>query len=525
MYVQSGPLGVVGLVPDQPEQIIPVGGWTEGLNLRFNDGYVERIREPDSIISTEASQSGEWLQLYEDDNGPRVVYASEGKLYRLNLTGDAWEDVTNTTIGTYADGEWQSFQYGTSVVFNNGVNPPQILYANTAEFRDLPNWGVLTSGTVTVTCRSIRPYRDYMVAVDCTIDGVRSPNAVWSSGPALIDNVTQDSEMPSWDYESPASLSVLNYVGVEDGPLIDGKELSNNFILYTGTSGHQMQLVGGTFIFSFRRVLDYGLIGVGAVADFNNFHFCVGPSTLYIHDGSSVRQIADARVQDSFFRGLANFDGIKCEENLEFKEIHTLFNSVSGRGYLVYNYKDDNWTIGQAEVEGDECRCMSYGTRADFNNETWDSIATTWAAENRSWSQMNKGIDAVQRAMYWLTDGALHEAEVLNSSDTQKQYYIARGGLDFSSLDASMTTEKSKTLDGVIPHINGQALTQFTFSYSDNLNTASVSSDIATYDPVNNYKVDTRINGRWLGIRMDLISDGDWRLSSMDYDLEVPYDR
>lgn len=523
--VQGVNLGQLGLLPDQPSQKIPLGGWSSGRNVRFKDAYIRRIAEPDVLLPTVLP--GEWLQLYEDTSGPRQVYASQGRLYRRNIAGDAWEDVTNPLVGTHSDGTWQSFQFGTSVVFNNGVEPPQILYSNASNFVDLPNWGLVSvNGTPTQqtwTCRSIRSYGVYMVAMDITINGMRSQNAIISSDPAIVDNVTQDSEMPSWDYASPATRATLNYIGVEHGAIVDGLELNNNFIIYTRESAHIFQLVGGQFVFSNRKILPYGLSSLGAVQSFKNYHFVVGPSSIYVHDGSTERDVADGRISRNFYDNLLSFESVRCVENQEFNEIHVLFSSVTGKQYLIYNYNENTFSYGDATVEGDPVVCMAYGLAPPSDVETFQTVTTSFATETRTFAQM--GSDGETREMFWLTANNLHIAESQFTRDSGKEYYVDRFGWDFSEVAPPLTTEKVKSLSTVVPHVQGPAFTQVTVYAAETLKNDANKTESNIFDPDRDYKIDFHIAGRWLGLRVDILGTGSWEMSSMDYDVKAVYGR
>ena len=351
MLVPSGNLGTLGLMPDQPDHMLPVGGWSKGRNIRFPDGYLERINEPELVIGTADANPPRWFQLYEDETGPRVVYATDTDLFRLNLPLTAWDNVTNTSIGAYTAGEWQSFQWGTACVFNNGQDAPQILLSGATEFTTLANWGLLTSGQTVTTCKAIRPFKGFMIAVNLVIDGIVKPNALWASGPGVDDNDDSNFFQPSWDYEDPGTSSYFDYQGSEDGPLVDLLKLNNFMMVYTSASGIPMQLVGGANIWHFGEAIEYGLIGLGSVVAFKNFHFCVGPSTLYVHDGSVIQHLADARIQKNFYSELQDFDHITGAENLATKEVHFQYNAKNGRReYLIFSYKDDNFSIGDASV-------------------------------------------------------------------------------------------------------------------------------------------------------------------------------
>lgn len=521
MYVSSPQLGRLGILPDMPQQVLPFGAWRDARNVRFNDGSIERIKDPEVVLDT---SNAKWLQLFDDGIAPSEVYASDTKLFRRNTGTNTWEDVTNTARGDYtAGGEWHSFQYGTSVVFNNGIDPPQILFANTNEFVDMPNWGVVSGAQSTVSCRALRLFGVYMVAMDVTIDGKRSRNAVWTSDPAVIDNISTADEMPSWDYADPATRSTLNYIGVEYGPIIDGLELNNNFMVYTRQTCHILQLVGGTFVFNNRKVLPYGIVSLGAVAAFNNFHFCVGPANLYVHDGSTDRPIADGKVNDDFYKRLADFENIKCTEIQQFKEIHTLFNEADNRAYLIYNYQENTFSYGDARIGSDPVQCIAYGIRPPRDLVTYETVNTTYETETRSYEDLETSGE--KRATSWLARTCLYIAEQSILLDPTKDYYVDRDEIDFSEINAALTTEKSKSLHHVVPHIDGSATARFIFDASQSLGASPHKTQVFDFDPVNQYKIDPRLTGRWLSYRIEITGNGMWRVSSMDYDIESTDDR
>jgi hypothetical protein len=531
MTTPSPAVGALGILPDQPDHELPLGAWADGRNLRFNDGYIERIKEPALRLAVPTDTVGLWIQLYHDGDFPRLVIAvndtvgSVDKLYRLDLAGTAWEDVTPVG-GLTEGGRWQSFKWGTAVVCNNGIEAPQILLTGGANFADLTNWGTLTSGQTVTTAAVLRPFRNFMLAIGLVIDGTRKPNALWISGPGVEDNDDTAFFQPSWDHEDPGTKSTFVYQGADVGPLVDMAQLNNQLILYTNASAYILQLVGGNNTWGFLPSIEYGLIGIGAVVPYKNHHFCIGPTTLYVHDGSVVRHIADGVIQTAFFDSLIDFDDITGVENLEFKEVQFLYNAKGGkREYLIYNYKDETFAIGDASVEGDDCAAMAYDIGGDEDGtETWATISTTWSTETRTWADLAGS--SGKRSMFWLTAGGLYLAEAFNTQDSQKRYFVSRDKLDFSELNEKMTTNWWKEISAVYPHITGTAPTEITLGWSETVGETTINDlDTFSYDPATDYKADFRTSGRYIALAVDIVGDGAWRFSSMNYDLDVEYGR
>lgn len=530
MIVKSPPLGAIGLIPDQGTNYqTQVGAWLEGLNLRFDDSHIKIIPEPELLLATVADDAT-WLQLYDDDLGPRAVYGTPTKLYRLSLDLTSWDDVTNVG-GDYTSGDWHSFKWGESVVFNNGIDPPQILNPGTSNFIDLPNWGLLTSGQKAVQAKSLRPFNNTMVALNITIDGVEKRNMVWWSAPAVISNDDSQFTQPSWDYEDISTLSGFNYVGVDEGELVDSLTLDTSHMIYTRTSTYAMQLVGGSFVYAFRRVLEFGIAQLGAVADFNNFHFVVAPATIYMHDGSTIKQIANARLEDTFYNAISGFSDLRCTHDVGNKEIHTLLTLKfrDAQQYLIYNYEEDTWAVadafsGDPEDQANWVKCQAYGLKVDPGGGTWDASTDTWDSITLTWAQADPAADL--RVMYWLCGNKLMFAEQnLLTRDPFKRYYVRSGRYNFRELAPEFSTQSVPTVMRLLPHIEGSAETQFSFFLAENLGSSIAAGEVATFDPVTQYKSDVRVTSRYMELEVAVTGDGDWRLYSMDYDVEAEYAR
>lgn len=530
MIVKSPPLGVIGLIPDQGRNYqTEVGAWLDGLNVRFDQQQIKIIREPDNLLPTVAPDAT-WLQLYDDEIGPRAVYGTPTGLFRLNIDATGWDDVTRLS-GPYNGGNWHSFPWGESVVFNNGVDPPQILNPATLNFIDLPNWGLLTSGQKAVTAQSLRPFGTVMVACNIVIDTAAKPNMVWFSGPGVIDNNDAAFASPSWDYEDISTLSGFNYIAVEDGEILDSLTLDTGHMIYTRQSAYVMQLVGGAFVYSFQRLLEYGIARLGAVASFNNYHFCVAPATIYVHDGSTVTQVANGRLEEAFFDRIDGFEALRCTHDVGNKEIHTLLSLSSrvAKQYLIYNYEEDNWSVGDA-INGDpldmnnQVICMAYGLRVKTGGGSWDGSADTWETIDGSW--LDADASGGVRTMYWLTPDTLLLAEGISTRrDPNKRYFVRSGRFNFRELADEFNTQTVPTVMRLLPHIDGQAETTFSFFLSENLGDVERTGDVVTFDPTTQYKADVRMTSRYMELQVEVTGDGDWRLYSMDYDLQDEYAR
>lgn len=399
-------LGKLGVTPDSQGQALPIGAWDDSRNVRFAGLSMEKMLEPilemeiPLLIDPIGAITPKWMQDWSDGLSTYVaiaVGASDGD-YLLFWRRGSEADMGTWVIagGPYPEGQWQSFDWGDTCIFNNGQAAPQVFDQGSMMFIDLPKWGVIsTAADLTdnlepsrdtgALCTVILPYKSYLVALGVTESGLYRPNTVWWSNSTPLIGLNEGVEgtggPPDWDYESPGSLSGKSEVGAGDGALTWGHILNENLICYTEGSATAMQFVGGGFVMQFRRLFNKGCAGLHLAVEFNNQHYVLSRDQLYIHDGSTVKLIARDRVEEEFFKragkggrfGGANVDWTTAfmVKNPDRKEVVLAFNErygeVDARGALVYNFEDDNYTWMDASAEEaapDDPNCAPYACNA-----------------------------------------------------------------------------------------------------------------------------------------------------------------
>ncbi len=122
-------------------------------------------------------------------------------------------------------------------------------------------------------------------------------NAVWWSHFA----VNKDIDV-AWNDADPTKNSGWNFLGGSGGPIVDGKSLRDTFFIYRERSVWQMQYVGGINVFSFKESFDdAGVLGLDCVAEVEGWHYVVGQSDVYRHNGVQKQSIADGVVRRKIF--------------------------------------------------------------------------------------------------------------------------------------------------------------------------------------------------------------------------------
>jgi len=260
-----------------------------------------------------------WFQPWSNGLSSSFAVATASKLYMWQASSETnglFLDATRSSGDYDPSGQWQSFEWGDTVIFNNGKDIPQIYDPGLGKFKDLPSWGIISSAEdltfntdptrdTGARCKVLLPYKNFLVALG-TSEGHFSPNTVWWSDATSLSTYREGlgdlKGPPSWDYESPSTLSGKQEIGVGEGELTWGAVLNENLIIYSLASATAMQAVGGNQVMSFRRLFSKGCAGLHLAAEFNNRHFVVSRDQLYVHDGSSVKLIAKDRIEDEFFK-------------------------------------------------------------------------------------------------------------------------------------------------------------------------------------------------------------------------------
>lgn len=562
-------MGKVGFIADIPQGDTPPQAWGLVRNVRFEGPYISKRLEPFPIEPPLPASDIIWGDQFFDGTIVRFVAASRTKLYLLSADGANWVDVTRASgdYTTPADGYWQSFPWGNTVVFNNGVDIPQVYSFTTGTFVDLPRWGIVSDQNgnndpgfdTGLRARVLVPTRNFLVAFNLTWSDpfaenfFDDTNRVWWSDAYKTPKLWEDPGYLTWDYSDPTTLAGQNLVGLEDGPLQWAAQLGSDLVLYTSTSAHNMQLIGDVDSpFVFLRLFNYGCIGLYGAVEYNNRHYVVSENSHYVHDGSTVVQIADDRVQNWFYAAVKNLEGsvrlvndtIEHEILIQFDAKPDLTLLPGGapdptRLALVYNYKDDNYSVidMMAEKNGALVRveCAIVGLdlqRSTPIGGTWDDAVGVWDDQSETWQSLSGAAtsDTVRTSTFWLTNDTAYRANQSAQSSPLKSYLVRKQNMNLDELFAEATSNFWLHISQMYPHMVGEGIMRVRAGWSPDLETPPVWGPYKEYNlgdaftPAD-YKIDFRQTGRYLALEMRFEDISVMRLSGADTDLKITYGR
>lgn len=342
-YIPTREYGRYGVIQDTPSETLKLGSWSDALNVRFTGGHIEKMLESAPLVATVAGRPSTsitgndckfcitWadgfstylLAVFRQSDGRDYVYRWDQRTAQPDASNPAAWDYIGPVDGSgdpvgYDAGPWQGFQWGNTVIINNGTTAPQVWNDESQRMQALPNWGLIStaddiinnaapSDDTEAACRMIIPLANYLVALSVTERGARQTNKVWWSDAASVASIDG---APSWDYESPVTLSAQSEVGIGFGDIVTAAPLNNNLIIYTDGDCTAMSVVGGRFVMQFRRLFNKGAAGLHSLCEYENKHFVVARDQIYAHDGSTPFLIAQDRVEREFYKRIGKKDSI-----------------------------------------------------------------------------------------------------------------------------------------------------------------------------------------------------------------------
>ena len=326
-----------GSVYDTDEIDVGDEAYTSSLNMRYKDGAAEKmLGETQSFVTTGQATH---LQFNGNHNDSVWIYMGDGVLRATDFTTD--KDIEGTALGSSTT--WDSALFNGLPILNNEVDTPRYWgndYGTPTVTADLPAFPAST------LCRSLRPFRSFLIALNITESAVEQPNRlIWS------DSSDSGALPASWDISDPTTLAGDAYLTDDKGEIIDGAQLRDMFVIYKTHSTYLMRLIGGTSVMRLDKVqLNSGLLTKNCITEFKGQHFVVADGDIILFDGQNVQSIADKRVKTKIFGSIDTLNYVNAYTVRDDKLNEILFcypetGSTYSNMAAVWNWKDNTWTF------------------------------------------------------------------------------------------------------------------------------------------------------------------------------------
>jgi hypothetical protein len=497
----------MGMILDQPPEIVPPGFWTDAENVTFSHGTTERVRGAGEVWS--AVVNPDHVAPTPTDAGN--VYWTWASQTAITVTDGATNfDITPAGGISAVSGNVWSFDILNGInVINQGQGLPLYWDGNTGNAAlPLPDF---PAGS---TCVALRAYKFHLVALNLGgAAGFDQSYLRWSDA-AAPGTIPQ-----SWTIGT-GSEAGDNVLGDEPGPLVDARRLRDSLYIYKENAVYSMDYIGGAEVMGFRQVFgDVGAMALNCVADWSGQHVVLTKDDVIIHDGQSWRSLIDDLNRRTLFTSLnvaARGNCYLCTVEHDDEVwicIPTAANTYPDTAY-VWHSDSDTWSI--RDLPG--IRYVNYGNMpaaADENDPgNWDEQTLDWATIDRPWNtrvitvtdQGAVGVTASKALAFGATvefDGAAIRTRIRHESH------------DFGA------PELVKMVKRVIPRVHAADGTGFTVRVGSQM---SLSDDVAwsvfTFLKGGSRWVDCMVAGRYLSFEFESSFNADWRISGFQVELE-----
>jgi hypothetical protein len=523
-------LGSVGVVTDVDPYNLPINAFTRAKNVRFSDGNVSKgpiLRGVSSAVSwTPAFSYGLIAQTGYDtvlvvDNTFDIYELNNGAFSQV-FNSSSTSSLSSITATTLAD-----VQY-----VNRSDQAPVSRLATAINFTSLANW------PAGYKANALRSFGDFLLALGTVEGGVSFPNRVRFSDPVQANQVPT-----TWDETDLTNSAGFNDLVQMKTPIVDGATLGPNFLVYSKDQVWMMEFVGGTFIFNFRKVFDdAGVINQNCIVEVEGKHYVFDRDDIYVTDGNTRQSICDGRVRDYIFSGMDNSKSDVCFviHNTKLEELYFCYHSGDDMALYtggtkcnraaVYNYKEDNWSFQDLPnvVSGSEANINSVTSYATAT-QTYADIGGSYHDQESPYGR-NPLVVSLADADAGTSVSKVYGLDLVDqgslsqSLDTtvSPEFLLERVGIDLD--DTGIPLSGYKVVSRLYPQVstpNSDGTFSFTFGAADTPNASPNYSTSVTFNALTDYKVDTRMSGRYLSYKMTSSTLKDFAFSGMDAELVV----
>lgn len=502
--------GALGVNKDLSAHELPLGVWTDALNVRFLDGmasqflghgqvYNDPPEIPQHVLPVNVLGKRYWL------------YTTAAKTFVVTITASiaVHTDITHLVPRAGVVNQWTSTLLAGIPVLNVGdtLKIPMYWDLNVADkCLDLPNWPANTY------CKSLRSYRNYLIALNITDARGNLPYMIKWSSPA------DPGSLPlTWDPSDATQDAGEQNLAEGYDIIVDGLQLRDAFIVYKEASVWRLTPSGNNFIFNIAKVLGTsGALNRNCIVELDGVHVVLSGSDVVVHDGQSATSVLDKQTRRSFFQSIDTEGVGLCFvfKNPFFNEVFicypSLGSSVCDRA-MVWNYVDK--TVSFREMPA--VNHAAFGPVDNGLSGSWDSDPAPWDSDLTAWNGPDY-VPSTTRTLLASANKKLYTMDVSAAFDGQlPNAFIERRGLTLGADD------RLKLVRGVRPRITG------TVGQIVNIQVGASDDPYAdpVYGPTMQHIIgetlhdDCYISGRYIAVRFSTNNSFVWRLDS--YDLDV----
>ena len=527
--IKLNKLGAEGLNTEVAITDLSPRQWNDALNVSFRKDSVYRSLgfQSAAVLGTPSATPYFLFQAKDAVQGnDYIIYAGLNKVYAIIGETNTHVNITRTTSTASSVGDinysatvnnaWQAGVINGIAVLNNGSDIPQkwTQALSTQRLLNLDGW---TSAAGTLRARVVRPFKNYLIALDVTKGTTRFPQMVKWSTSASAGNVPL-----FWD-EADATRDAGEFELAETPDYcVDCLPLRDVNIVYKENTTWGMRFIGFPFIFQFYRIFsEFGVISRNCVAEFKDRHVVLTNDDVIIHDGQTFESIATKRVREDIFNTIDNDSKTNCFVFYDKKEAEVYIGIPTTSSYpdvlWVWNSRYNTWS--KRELPSANSIAVNFGVVTGI---AWNTISTFWDNYAGNW---NAG--SVQGGELVMISSDNNKIYSLNSGNTKDGVNmvsrILRDGVAWTDNSFEQNNSRLKILYSIRPEISASTSVQINVSVGTQLkptDTVDFSAGIP-FTPGQDEILYYNKLGRYFSFKFETNSGSSWELKSMAIDMEL----
>ena len=505
------PLELTGLATDLPPYRYPPTVWTFGQNVQMADGFPKRADGFGAVFDAPLHLSRFHVNV-QQENQSTWVYCGD----KLISTYDgAHTDITGAEVfdSTGLDSPWSGGIMNRHAILNNQTNVPlfwRVGLGNVAPLNDWPSDRF---------ARSMRVFREYLIAMDITETAVRDEQLVrWS------DVAPPNSVPTSWT-AGPLSLAGSVSAMFTPGPVVDGLTLRDQFMIYKAHATFVLTLIGGRFVMRQRPLFStLGVLSKNCAVEWRGSHLVLADGDVVLHNGTEAQSLVDRRIKSTIFSNLStqkyqNSYVVMDKENAEIWVCFVENGEDFPKRAAVWSIADNKWGIRDL---GNADQAWPYGAEgvvvfSTSDEPTWSSRTTTWTTDAGFWD--SAGGSAAEETLLFSSDGAGPLFQNIGDRESfdgvAPVAILSRSGLDLGVGD------QYKHVSRVWPRVEAEAGTvvQVRVGGQAAADSPVIFGEFADFIVGTDESVGADSSGRYIAIEFRTETSALW--SSPSFDLEV----
>ena len=528
-------LGMGGIIRDTEGHTLAPEYWTGGENVRFKDNKIFKFLGSEEVFPTWDLSGGGgpneiplWLMPWREVTSSYWLLGTDKNILRANASTVLEVTRTASDYTTNVNKIWSGGIIGGLPVMNNDVgDDPQGWDSGTTKFVDLVNW------PANYSCRIMRVFKQYLVALDITASGTRQPHTIKWSSAALPGSY------PSYWDNADTNDSNESHLTEGGGFILDSQAMGEVNMVYKEELTYGMEFIGGQYVFRIYKLpFSTGIYAPRCAKEFFGKHFVVTRGDVITHNGHEAQSIIDGKNRNYLFDNMAIGKERKTfvVPNYAENEMWICFvsNSVDGTyadEALVYNWTKKTWghrVLGQVNSLGGVPH-IGYGLLDKSAVSQFIEDQTQFIEDDTSM------IDAVTDAsgklrlvgaMESTANSKIIELDISNAEQgTATTSYIERTDIAIVGQDRQgnpkVDPTSTKLVRRVYPKLEGTAAINIYVGSQKKLGGSVTYSGPYSFDPTTDNHVDCRVQGKAIAIKFESTTAMEWSGTGFILDLDV----